>query len=174
MEIRLGELLVRHGVLTPEQVRTVLDIQQRTGEPFGLICEHVLGVPGEAVEQAWAVQYEALTRTIDPATEPFDDGTKQIITRRQAWQFRILPVRFEGRELMMITTPRHLRRALRFATRVIGVPVYFVLASPEDLGAVLCRRYPLAGMTAASVMDGGIDRLLEICRDDAPPQRASA
>ena len=71
-----------------------------------------------------------------------------------------LPVRFDGSELMLATTERHLRRTLRFAMNVLGVPVYLVMASPDGLGRGLCRHYPWPGMSPASVLDDQLDRLL--------------
>ena len=62
-------------------------------------------------------------------------------------------MRFEGRELLIATTQQHLRRALRFATNVIGIPVFFVMADPLELGRALCSRYPLPGMTPESVVE---------------------
>ena len=152
-EIRLGQILVEGGVLSTAAVDDILAVQQRTGEPFGLLAERMFGVDPQKIEEAWASQYARLTRTIDPAFEVFDGGAAELVTRRQAWQFRILPLRFEGRELLIATTQRHLRRALRFATNVIGIPVFFVISEPLALGRALCARYPLPGMTPESVLE---------------------
>jgi type IV pilus assembly protein PilB len=160
MELRLGQVLVDTGVLTDSQARRVLAEQQRTGEPFGVLCERMFAVDPDAIEQAWALQYATLSRSIDPRREPIEDRALALVTRRQAWQFRVLPMRFDGDELMVATTQQHLRRALRFATAVLGVPVYIVLTEPRSLGEALCRHYPLPGMTAASVNDDAMDRLL--------------
>jgi hypothetical protein len=167
MDVRLGDILTQHGVLTADQVTTVLDEQRRTHEPFGVICERLLDVSPDAIEHAWATQYVAMTRKVDPATELFDESVNQVVSRRQAWQFRVLPIRYDGDELMMATTARHLTRALRFATRFIGVPVYFVITEPRALGEALCRRYPIAGMTPASINDESLDRLLSMVRSAA-------
>jgi hypothetical protein len=159
IEVRLGQLLVETGILDAGQVREVLAVQERTGEPFGLLAERLFGIAPEAVEEAWARQYAGLTRTVDPEVEVCEGRARELVSRRQAWQFRILPLRIEGRELVMATTQRHLRRALRFATNVIGVPVFFVLADAAPLGRALCRHYPLPGLTPDSVEDGGPARL---------------
>ncbi len=151
-EIRLGQILVEGGVLTTRQVRDVLAVQESTGEPFGVLAERMFGVHPERIEEAWACQYAQMTRTVDPQIESFDARATELVTRRQAWQFRILPMRFEGRELLVATTQRHLRRALRFATNVIGIPVFFVMSDPLALGRALCARYPLPGMTPESVL----------------------
>jgi len=160
MELRLGQVLIEQGVLSESQVQRVMRRQEDSGEPFGLLCEEMFDVPPEAIERAWATQYASLTRTVDPAREAFDSAALELITRRQAWQFRVLPMRFDGRELMMATTRSQLRRALRFATNVLGVPVYLVLADPRALGEALCRHYPMAGMSPQSVDDEAMDLVL--------------
>lgn len=151
MTVRLGEVLIASGVLTEEQVQMILHEQQEQRKPFGLLCEELCGVSPDSIEDAWANQYAKLTRTIDPTVEVFDKQALALVTRRQAWQFRILPIRFDDSELMIATSQHHLRRALRFANNVLGVPLYFVMTSPEALGDALCRHYPLPGMTAQSI-----------------------
>ncbi len=160
MEVLLGQMLIETGILTEDQVQRVLDEQKQTGEPFGLLSEQLCGVEPAAIEEAWARQYARITRTIDPEVEVFEDRAKDLITRRQAWQFRVLPLRFDGGQLIIATTQEHLRRALRFAVGVVGVPVFFVMAESEALGKALCRHYPWPGMTPQSVDDDGIDRLV--------------
>jgi len=160
-ELRLGQLLVESGVLTGTQVDHIVSVQETSGEPFGLLAERLFGVDPQKIEEAWAKQYAGLTRTVDPEVEVYDNEAAGLVTRRQAWQFRILPLRFEGRELLVATTQHHLRRALRFATNVIGIPVFFVMAKPKALGLALCKRYPLPGMRPELVDDD----LIEIRED---------
>ncbi len=156
-ELRLGQLLVESEVLTGKQVDHIVTVQEKSGEPFGLLAERLFGVDPQKIEEAWAKQYAGLTRTVDPEVEVYDDDASGLVTRRQAWQFRILPLRFEGRELLIATTQQHLRRALRFATNVIGIPVFFVMAKPKALGLALCKRYPLPGMKPEMVDDDVIE-----------------
>ena len=151
MHVRLGEILVCRGLLTAQQVTEVLERQQSTGTPFGALAERMFGVAPDAIEDAWAAQYARLTQTIDPRSEPLCTEALKLITRRQAWQFCVIPVRQDDAEVMIATTQQHLRRALRFATRVLGVPSYFVMAENEAMGEALCRLYPMDGMTPASV-----------------------
>ena len=151
MTIRLGEVLIASGVLTEEQVSMILEQQAQQHKPFGLLCEQLCGISPAAIEDAWANQYASLTRTIDPTVEIFDPHAMQLVTRRQAWQFRVLPIRFDDAELMIATTQQHLRRALRFANNVLGVPLYFVMANPDALGDALCKHYALPGMSADTI-----------------------
>lgn len=160
MKLRLGQVLVDAGTLTEKQVEQVLERQKREQRPFGLLCEEMFGLEPDVIENAWAKQYASITQTIDPSTETYEEAALELVTRRQAWQFRLLPVRFDGSEVMIVTTTMYLRRALRFASRVLNVPVYFVITDSEALGESLCKHYPLPGMTAASVNDAAMDRLL--------------
>src|SRR5690606_14849299 len=115
MMLRLGDLLVRNGALTEAQRDSVLDYQRLTGRPFGELAERLFGVGQQAVEQAWAEQYGMIAQRVDPRTERVDAEALSMIDRRQAWQFRVLPIRFEAGELMICTTQDHLVRALKFA-----------------------------------------------------------
>lgn len=174
MDIRLGQVLMEQGILTAEQARQIMAEQQRTGKPFGVLCERMFKVDPRAVEEAWASQYARISRTVNPMHEAMEARALELVTRRQAWQFRVLPMRFDGPDLMMATTQQHLRRALRFATGVLAVPVYLVLASPRDLGEALCRHYPLAGMTADSVNDDAMLRLVSRAKKPGAPKAKQA
>lgn len=174
MQARLGQVLVQSGVLTQEQVDQVLAQQVQSGKPFGLLCERMFSVAPTQIEEAWAAQYAGLTRTVDPTAEAFDPQALALITRRQAWQFRVLPIRFDDGELMMATTTQHLRRALRFATNVITVPVYLVIADPLVLGQSLCKHYSLPGMTAKSVLDNDFERLAAVGKSAKATKKVNA
>ncbi len=152
MVLRIGELLVRRGVLTAAQRDEVLGEQTRSGRPFGDLAERLFGVCPRQVEQAWAEQYSAMVRPIDPRRSESDPDALAIVTSRQAWQFAILPLRFAGGELIACTTQAHLARALRFAAWRVATPVRFVLATPEHLGEALEASYPVKGMRAQDVL----------------------
>lgn len=149
--VRLGDLLVRRGVLTEAQRDAVLEYQQTTGRPFGELAERLFGVDESAVEEAWAEQYAGLAQRVDPRSERVEADALRLIDRRQAWQFRLLPLRIEAGELMACTTQVHLVRALRFAGWHIRRPCYFVLSDPLALWEALQRYYPLEGMPPAVV-----------------------
>jgi hypothetical protein len=151
MTLRLGDLLVRNGALTEAQRDSVLDYQRLTGRPFGELAERLFGVGQAAVEQAWAEQYAMIARRVDPRAEPVEAEALSQIDRRQAWQFRLLPLRFDAGELMVCTTQEHLVRALKFAGWRIQPSCYFVLTDPVALGEALMKHYPMAGMSADMV-----------------------
>ena len=146
MSIRLGEVLVRRGVLSSEQVDDILLEQQRTKRPFGLLAEQMFGVPEVVIEQAWAEQYASITGTFDLEENQPEREALGLVSRRQAWQFSVIPITFDGHELVIATTRDNLPRALRFATRVLERPCFFVLAETKALGEALNEHYPMAGV----------------------------
>lgn len=152
MYMRLGDLLVAKGVLTKEQRDLVLQEQRQCHRPFGVLAETIFGVRQSVIEEAWAEQYAELTQNIDPSTiQPHSDIIK-LIERRQAWQFGMLPVGFDGEELIIASTTRHLARAMRFAGWKLGMPASFAVAEPEALAKALQRIYPMAGLNAETLM----------------------
>lgn len=151
MTVRIGEILVRKGVLTRGQVLDILEIQRDSAQPFGHIAEREYDVPPETIEAAWLTQYELSTERIDPIAEPPTDDALDAVNRRQAWQFRVLPLKRREGELTLCTTPEHLGRTLRFAANCLREPSVVVLTEPVLLSAALATHYPIEGFDAEDI-----------------------
>ena len=147
MYLRLGDILVLRGLLTAEQRDEILDAQKSTSRPFGALAEEMFGIQATAVEHAWATQYASLADHIDPRDAKVDDNALSRVTRRQAWQFCILPLHYQGDSLIVCTTRDHLARAMRFTGWRTPEPTQFVIATAEELGLSLMRHYPMDGAT---------------------------
>ncbi len=159
MRLPIGTLLLNRGVITAQQLEQILERQRTTHRPFGEIAEEMVGVRAKDVERAWAEQYAQTTRWVDPTLEPVDPAVHDLVSRRQAWQFRVLPMGYDGSELMICTTQEGLVRAMNFAARQIPVTCYFVLTKLDQLAEALMRRYPMEGMTAESLAGESVARL---------------
>lgn len=144
--IRLGTILVQRGILDEHQVQRILHAQQQGGQPFGLLCEKLYDISPAKIESAWAQQYAMLVEKADFTSVDPDPEVLGMISRRQAWQFRVMPLSWDGCELTMATTPNDLCRALRFANNVIDRAVYFVMASSKSLDDALQCYYPMPGV----------------------------
>jgi MSHA biogenesis protein MshE len=140
--IRIGELLIEQGVLSAEQVQQILDEQKRAGRPFGDLAERLFGVSPESVEKAWIDQYLSLSTEIDLDQQSVDVHVLRTLNRRQAWQFRMVPMRHEQQDLVVATSREHLKRAVNFAWRRLHDPVYFLIARRPQLEDFLMRHYP--------------------------------
>lgn len=150
--LRIGDILVRMGVLSESQRDEVLEAQRVSPRPFGVLAEELFGVSQGAVERAWAKQYAELAPKVDPSGMEIPPQVSGQISRRQAWQFRVLPISFSGDELVVATTEECLPKAMRFMAWRAETPVSFVLADGPKLGEALCRVHPMGGMRPSDVM----------------------
>lgn len=146
--VPIGQLLVKQGALTHEECERIMAEQDLSGRPFGAIAEELCGVSPDAVEQAWADQYCMMAEWIDASLAKVDPAALATIDRRQAWQFRVMPISIRGNELRVCTTRDYLVRALNFTTRHVKMTCYYVLAETDELAAALMRHYPMEGMSA--------------------------
>ena len=150
--MRIGEMLVRMGVLNKGQVESILDEQQAGNEPFGAIAERLYGISPDTIERAWIEQTQERATMFD-ADRGVDEEARDLVVRRQAWQFGIVPLRLDDGYLIAATSRKQLPRAVRFATRVLGMPVQFEIAEDEELSHLLAAQYPIRGMDK-SIFDG--------------------
>lgn len=156
--MRIGEMLVRLGMLDASQVARVLEEQESSHEPFGAIAERLYRIRPEVIESVWIEQSQERATAFD-ARRGIDDDARELVIRRQAWQFGIVPLRVDDGYLVAATSRRQLPRAVRFATRVLGMPVQFEIASDEELATLLAHQYPIRGMDQAMLDRTGIERL---------------
>lgn len=151
MSVRLGEVLVARGLLSEAQRAHILEAQKSSGRPFGVLAEQIFGVSPRDVEQAWAEQFAHEAERVDPTAAAPAPEALAIIERRQAWQFRVLPMRVERGELLLATDAVSLPRAMRFAGWRVAAPCRFVIAEPDALSAALQAFYPMPAFKPAEL-----------------------
>jgi hypothetical protein len=142
--LRIGDILVEQGILSAQQVFEILQAQKKSAVPFGVLAERMFEVSVDSIEQAWIEQYCRFTGTLDLADLQIDTRALRLINRRQAWQFEILPIRFEaGGELLMAASRARLARAVTFAANRIKPIAYFRIAESQQLRKFLRTHYPM-------------------------------
>jgi len=142
--IRIGEILHEQGVLSEQQVFEILQAQKKLQVPFGVLAEEMFDVTIESIERAWVEQYRRFTGTIDLEKYRIDQDALRLINRRQAWQFEILPIRYEeSGELLMAASQTRLARAVTFATARLEPVVFFRIAESQQLQSFLHKHYPM-------------------------------
>lgn len=146
--IRIGQILVEQGKLSEQQVVEIVEAQRCSNLPFGLLAERLFDVTVDSIEQAWVEQYCRFTGQLDLEEVDLDQEVLKLISRRQAWQFEMLPVCYESAgELLVAASRRRLARAVTFASQHLESSVYFRVVKSEQLRAFLNRHYPLPGVT---------------------------
>lgn len=143
-DIRIGQILIEQGVLSEQQVLEIVEAQRVHTLPFGVLAERMFDVTVESIEQAWIEQYCRTTGTLDLSRMQVDTRALRLINRRQAWQFEILPLRFESTgELLIAAARARLARAVTFAVNRIKPVAYFRIAESEQLRHFLRKHYPM-------------------------------
>lgn len=147
--IRIGQILIEQGVLSEQQVFEIVEQQRKTRTPFGVLAERMFDVTVGSIEKAWIEQYHRFTGgSIDLAQQQIDADALSIINRRQAWQFEILPLRFQpDGELLIAATRTRLARAVTFVTARLGPVAFFRIAESQQLRKFLRQHYPMPEVT---------------------------
>lgn len=138
---RMGELLVEHGELEQDQLDVILSEQQRDYRPFGKIARDRFNVHETAIWRAWAAQYANFCPRVDLEKEWSDPRVAELLSPEEAWKFRILPLREQDGDLVLVTTEGALATALRFADERLGEAALVWLAPAQALRAALIERY---------------------------------
>lgn len=147
--VRIGEILVEQGVLSEQQVFEIVAAQRKGAVPFGVLAERMFDVTPESIEKAWVEQYHRFTGTIDLRQERVDADALRVINRRQAWQFEVLPLRYEpGGELLVAASRARLARAVTFVARKLAPVVFFRIAESQQLRGFLRKHYPMPEVSA--------------------------
>ncbi len=146
--IRIGEILIEHGVLNEQQVFEVLQSQRASGVPFGVLAERMFEVTVDSIEQAWIEQFCRESEPIDLSAQRFDVDALRLINRRQAWQFEMIPLNFESSgELLIAASRRRLARAVAFAATTLEPVALFRVAESQQLREFLRLHYPMPELT---------------------------
>lgn len=167
--IRIGEILVEQGVLNEQQVLEILQAQRQRGVPFGVLAEEMFDVTVESIEKAWIEQYHRFTGLMDLSTQRIDTQALSLINRRQAWQFEILPLRFEPNGELLVAASRHrLARAVTFAASRLQPVAFFRVVESSQLREFLRKHYPMPEVSDA-ILRRARDMAHEIEADDRRP-----
>jgi len=142
--IRIGQILVQQGVLSEQQVFEIVEAQRSTCLPFGVLAERLFDVTVDSIERAWVEQYSQFAGPIDLDSQRVDSDALKLINRRQAWQFEMVPLRFDDQgELLMAASRRRLARAVTFVARRLEPIVFFRVAESHQLRRFLREHYPM-------------------------------
>lgn len=146
--LRIGEILVQQGILSQDQVAHILKIQRATARPFGDLAERLYGIDPNVVQDAWVEQYADTVGRVSLTNVDVDADCLDLVSRRQAWQFHIVPLFRDSDSLHVVTTPESLVRAVNFATRTFSEPVYFRLTDRQQINSFLMQHYPVPNFLA--------------------------
>jgi type IV pilus assembly protein PilB len=138
--IPLGELLVRKGLLTREQLTEALDERASSGQRIGEIVVERGWVTHAAIAHALGEQYGCPFLTLDD--EDLDPEISTLLPEPLARRYGALPVRFISDDVLLVAVsdPTNVMASdgLRLA---LGHNLHFAVAAEPDLLRALNRVY---------------------------------
>ena len=172
---QLGSLLLRDGLITPEQLELALAEKETGDRRLGEILVANDFASGAAVARALAEQHEL--EFVDLASAEIDPQAVALLPEKLARRYDALPVRFLSEEVILVAVadPTDILASddLRLA---LGVQIRLAVASGPDLARALGRVYRTsvdveALEHSAAVGDAG---QMEDIRDSAAASSAPA
>jgi type IV pilus assembly protein PilB len=157
----LGQILLQHGFITPEQLEEALAIQARTGERIGKILLDIGAVTdvelAKGMGHQWGYPYQAL------ADLKIDPEIAKVIPHALAVRHKCVAIqKQEGRLVLAIADPLNVI-ALDDVRLITGLEVDPVVTTEEDISAALGRTYQLADTIIDKVMrDSMTDYAVEV------------
>ena len=136
----LGTLLVREGLITPEQLELALSDQQTTGLRLGELLVAWGWVESAAVSRALAEQYEMDFVDLDAAD--IDSAAAARLAARDARNRGAIPIRFldDGRLLVGVANPTDVG-ACEELRHLLGASISLVVVDQLALNRALVREY---------------------------------
>lgn len=145
-----GELLGKVVRLSAHDVAEILEHQAATRRKFGEIALAWGLCRPQHVWQAWWEQLSSDTPTVDLNRIGVDTQAVAHVPADLAVQFRAVPLRCHGDQLVVATCERGLARASAELPGLVGKQVKFVLAEPAQLDEAIAAYYPSAFRTAGA------------------------
>jgi MSHA biogenesis protein MshE len=192
--LRLGELLVAQGVLTPAQLESALNERKRSGRRLGRILVEDGIATEEAIAQALAVQLHIPYLELDP--QAVSPAVSRLLTEGQSRRFRAIPIDEAGSAIRVGMADPLDYQSYDEIQRLLGRHLDLVVVTESRLDATLDRLHSrsdeISGLareleqemqvdavdTAAAVNGAPLDdapvaKLLQSLFDEAVRSRAS-
>lgn len=136
-ELKVGELLVKRGLLDRNTLEEALVEQEKTGDLLGRILVRK-GLSEEVLYQALSEQkgLEFLPSTEDLNPDPV---ATSLLLRSDALRYSAVPVAFRDGEVEVVLADSRHKEAV---AELLGRPVRFLLTLPKEWEALFHQAYP--------------------------------
>jgi type IV pilus assembly protein PilB len=136
---KLGEVLIRHGAVTPSQLAHALDQQKKVSAPLGQTLIKLGHLTEETFRQALCVQLDIPYIDLDNLS--LDRDLSRIINRNYARRHALVPVaRGAGSLTVCMDDPTN-RKTIEELRQTAGLVVSVVTSSHEAIGRAFTRMY---------------------------------
>lgn len=139
---KLGELLLREGVITERQLRDALEVHRATGNPLGAVLVGLGYATNGAILSVMARQIGI--RYVDFASIHPDPQAVAAVPRDLAVRYTLMPLEVEDGGLVVAMTDPHNVLALDDLRVITGYDVTPAIATKDDIVRAIDEYYRLA------------------------------
>ena len=139
MSSRLGEMLVKKGLLTADQLKTALDRQKKEGGVLGSILIQLQYVSEDAVARALSEQYGV--PYVELPNHDIDSDVIKLVPMEVAIQHKVIPLNKSGTNLKVVTADPTNLVALDLIKFMTGCSVNAVVSSETAITQAIEEHY---------------------------------
>lgn len=165
-KLRLGEVLVRSGAITREQLVHALSLQQKKRVPLGELLIKLGYLTEEAMRQALGRQLNVSYIDLDRLT--IDKALARTINSNYARRHAIVPIALVGQTLTVCMDDPTNQSMLEELSRTTGLILTVVTASRDAINRAFGKLYedkPKPAAAAAAGQPEGVDLVVEAPSD---------
>jgi len=151
MALRLGEILVEKGIITPQELEAAVKKQQNTKEMIGQVLINMGLITERKLLQVLAEQQGV--RFVDLKEEQIDQKAVETVPAKFAWHYKIMPVKIDGNVLTIaISNPFDMWPIDDLETN-LGYRVEKVLTPTPDILEGIKKFYGVGADTVERILD---------------------
>lgn len=147
--LRLGELLVNRGLITEEQLEKALGTQRKSGERLGKTLINLGFISEENILQA--LERQLGIERVNLAEYPVDRDAALLIPAALAERHQVLPIRKEGRRLILAVSDPTNFFAVDDVRMVTGLDIETVITAEGDLQRAIANTYGVRDIVERAV-----------------------
>ncbi|MCX7977538.1 MAG: type IV-A pilus assembly ATPase PilB [Bdellovibrionaceae bacterium] len=154
MSLKLGEILVKQGLLRPEQLNAALDEHRRTGNRLTSVIVSMNFLKEKQILDALSKHYQV--PGVDVSNFEIDSAVVQLVPKEVCEKHLFIPLqKVSGTMLVAFSNPGDIvvREDLRFLTRMKIQPV---VGTETAIAAAIEKQYGGSLTLKSSVQDSGI------------------
>ena len=150
MALRLGEILVEKGVITPQELETAVKKQRDTKEMLGQVLVSMGLITERKLLQVLAEQQGV--KYVDMKETQVDQKAVDTVPAKFAWHYKVMPIKLDGNVLTIaIANPFDMWPIDDLETN-LGYRVDKVLATTPDIMEAIKKHYGVGSDTIDSIL----------------------
>ncbi len=158
MLVKIGQMLIKKGLITPEQLDTSIEQQRKTGELLGIILIRSNFVSEEDFLKTLSEQLDVPYMRLKNIS--IDLSAVKKVPAKFAWHYKVMPLSFEDNKLKIATSyPLHSLDDLRL---FLGYEIKPVLAMKNEVVEAINEYYGIGAETVEGIIAKSSDHLKDV------------